>query len=410
MAKKKNNSKKNQKRSTPKEEERITLEALDAMSSSDEEGIPEGQLNAKAKSLRQAISEGKFDHLVEKLKENAGDDDSEIEEVALDSDSDKEDEEEERADDGADADAKEEQVKDEKEEESEESDGQSDDNSEQEADEDEEDEKEEEEAPIGKSEQMEKNNHFNSKALSIVTAELVASHARLPWSETFDVIPPTALPFGKKVVDEDDEEEVVDIHDDLKREVAFYNIALEAVHESRKRCKTSDIPFSRPEDFFAEMVKTDDHMAKVKDKLIFETKKMDAVAQRKSNREQKLRAKESQANKVAEKAKRKKDHFKNVEDWANNAANNRGGALRDDLDDNYLNRTPGKKRQVADKKYGFGGKRGRFKQNDRATLNDVSGFNPRGNFAGAGTKKSAKGGAGAGRQGKRARDAKRARG
>ena len=149
-----------------------------------------------------------------------------------------------------------------------------------------------------------------------------------------------------------------------------------------------------------------DHMAKVKDKLIFETKKMDAVAQRKANRENKLRARESQANRLAEKAKKKKDHFKNVEEWANNAANNRGGALRDDLDDMYLNnRSSSKKRQAADRKYGFGGKRGRFKQNDRSTLNDVSGFNPRGNFAG-GMKKSAKSG---GRQGKRARDAKRAR-
>ena len=44
-------------------------------------------------------------------------------------------------------------------------------------------------------------------------------------------------------------------------------------------------------------------MAKVKDRLIFENKKMEAVAQRKSNREQKLRAKESRTNKLVEKAK-----------------------------------------------------------------------------------------------------------
>jgi rRNA-processing protein EBP2 len=153
-------------------------------------------------------------------------------------------------------------------------------------------------------------------------------------------------------------------------------------------------------------------MAKVKDRLIFETKKMDAVAMRKSNREQKLRAKESQSNKLAEKAKRKRDHFQEVEDWAQSAAQNRGGALRDDADEQFLRgKGSNKKREVADRKYGFGGKTGRFKQNDRATLNDTSGFNPRGNFSGMGTKKSAKssGGAGADRQGKRARDAKRSR-
>ena len=157
-------------------------------------------------------------------------------------------------------------------------------------------------------------------------------------------------------------------------------------------------------------------MAKVKDRLIFETKKMEAVAQRKSNREQKLRSKESHANKLAEKSKRKKDHFKQVEDWAKNAASNRGGALNDGDDDAYLARMGGaggvnKKRQAADRKFGHGGKKGRFKQMDRKTLNDTSSFNPRGNFAGVGSKKTAKtsSGSGAKRQGKRARDAGRGR-
>jgi rRNA-processing protein EBP2 len=145
-------------------------------------------------------------------------------------------------------------------------------------------------------------------------------------------------------------------------------------------------------------------MSKVKDKLIFETKKMDAVAQRKSNREQKLRAKESHTNRATEKAKRKKDHFQQVEEWANSAAKQRGGALQDDADEVFL-RGPNKKRAKADKKFGYGGKTGRFKQNDRASQNDTSKFNPRGNFAGAGTKKTA--GSGAGRQGKRARDSQR---
>jgi len=164
-----------------------------------------------------------------------------------------------------------------------------------------------------------------------------------------------------------------------------------------------------------------DHMAKVKDRLIFETKKMDAVAQRKANREQKLRGKEAHANKLAEKAKRKRDHFQEVEEWANSAARSRGGALRDDADDMYLNGNKGrnKKREAADRKYGFGGKRGRFKQNDRASMNDTSAYNPRGNFPGgmkktASTSKGGSGGAkrssgGGARPGKRARDAKRAR-
>ncbi len=147
-------------------------------------------------------------------------------------------------------------------------------------------------------------------------------------------------------------------------------------------------------------------MAKVKDRLIFESKKMESFEQRKSNREQKLRAKEAHAHRLSEKAKSKKRHMQDVEDWAKSAASNRVGnnMVRDD-DDEYLNRmnNPSKKRQAMNRKYGYGGKKGRFKQNDRDSMNDMSGYNPKGNFAGG--KKSS----GTKRKGKRARDAAKAR-
>jgi rRNA-processing protein EBP2 len=151
-------------------------------------------------------------------------------------------------------------------------------------------------------------------------------------------------------------------------------------------------------------------MAMVKDRLIFENKKIDAVAQRKSNKEQKLRSKESAANKVAEKLKRKKDHFKELDDWAQSAASNRGRNGKDDDGAGGGDKVFNRKRMAADKKYGHGGKKGRFKQNDSTSKQDVSGFNPRGNFAG-GLKKTAGGssGGGASRKGKRARDAGRSR-
>lgn len=147
-------------------------------------------------------------------------------------------------------------------------------------------------------------------------------------------------------------------------------------------------------------------MAKVKDRLIFEGKKMEAFEQRKSNREQKLRAKEKHAHRLAEKAKSKKQHLRDVEDWANAAASNRvgGGRVRDD-DDEYLSKMggPNKKRLAADKKFGYGGKRGRFKQNDRKSMNNMSDYNPKGNFVGG--KKAT----GTKRKGKRARDAAKSR-
>ena len=100
--------------------------------------------------------------------------------------------------------------------------------------------------------------------------------------------------------------------------------------------------------------------------------------------------------------------MQDVDDWAKSAASNRVGnnMVRDD-DDDYLNRMnsngPNKKRIAMNKKYGFGGKTGRFKQNDRKSMNDMSGYNPKGNFA------SGKKGGGSKRKGKRARDAAKAR-
>jgi rRNA-processing protein EBP2 len=176
---------------------------------------------------------------------------------------------------------------------------------------------------------------------------------------------------------------------------------------------------------------TADHMAKIKDRLIYETKKMDAVQRRKSNKEHTLMAKERNAHRLAEKAKAKKAHMSAVDDWKKDVERNRGRHVGDaNEDEGHLRGMmsggggPSKRRESANKRYGFGGKNGRFKQNDRATLNDMSGFNPRGGFAGGG-RKSPGGGGGSGgkkrpsnnnsggggkkRPGKRARDSARSR-
>ena len=280
MAKKKSKASKKEKVTQVKEQERVTMQALDDMSDSDDDEIPESQWTTKAKDLRQQIEDGKFDQVLgalKKAKEN-GDDDEEFEEDSLGSASSDDDDDQAEGED-EDIAAKEEEDERDNEESELESEGEvavvsketpaksenaevpanedeaekSDEDSDSENDEEEEDEEPNEKTENAK--RLAKNNQSNSKALSVVTAELAASHSQLPWAETFEIIPPTPLPFGEKK--QDDDSDPVDIHDDLKREVAFYNSALEAVHEARIKCKEAGIPFSRPEDFFAEMVKTD---------------------------------------------------------------------------------------------------------------------------------------------------------
>lgn len=268
---------------------RLTLEELDAISSDDDEGDGRGgarggprinnksnkgdddeEWNAEALALRQAIKEGAFDRLLQN-KFDKDDDGDEMEEASLKddvgSDDDEEDEEEVEGDDD-----EQDAVEQDDEEEEEEADDDDDDGDNEEQDEDDDkkvddeegssdDDEDDDSKPVAKGGEI-----FSRKALSTVTQELVASKKDLPWVETFCVIPPTPLPFAnpskrKAGVAAANDDGGIDVHDDLKRELAFYNMALEAVGEAKAKCKEGGVPFSRPVDFFAEMVKTDGTIA-----------------------------------------------------------------------------------------------------------------------------------------------------
>jgi rRNA-processing protein EBP2 len=72
------------------------------------------------------------------------------------------------------------------------------------------------------------------------------------WVESFCIVSENPLPFGCNGTGSP-----LDVHDDLKRELAFYNMALLSANHGRQYCHEAGVPFSRPDDFFAEMVKTD---------------------------------------------------------------------------------------------------------------------------------------------------------
>jgi len=52
------------------------------------------------------------------------------------------------------------------------------------------------------------------------------------------------------------------VHNDFKREMLFYRQAQATVIESLSRFKNMGLPTKRPEDYFAQMFKSDDHMQK----------------------------------------------------------------------------------------------------------------------------------------------------
>ncbi|XP_010927787.2 probable rRNA-processing protein EBP2 homolog isoform X1 [Elaeis guineensis] len=207
----------------------------------------------------------------------------------------------------------------------------------------------------------------------------------------------------KLTVDHDhDQEKEIDVNDDLARELAFYTQALDGTRQAFEKLQPMGIPFLRPPDYYAEMVKSDAHMLKIKGKLLVEKKKIEEAEERKKAREAKKIAKELQAQKAKERAKRKKEEIESVKKWRKQRQQNgfaRGKGDEVDLAFDDFERTKkrrpgvapgdrsggfarkrgnekgGKKREFRDAKFGHGGRKGMRKQNIAETTNDLRGFN-----------------------------------
>jgi rRNA-processing protein EBP2 len=100
---------------------------------------------------------------------------------------------------------------------------------------------------------------------------------------------------------------IPDVDDDLNRELAFYAQSLAAVKQARTLLTKEGFPFSRPNDYFAEMVKSDEHMGRVKDKLRDEAANKKAAAEARRQRDLKKFGKQVQVAKMQERAKEKRE-------------------------------------------------------------------------------------------------------
>lgn len=124
-------------------------------------------------------------------------------------------------------------------------------------------------------------------------------------------------------------------------QVMFYNHALRAVQEGQKRLKEIGVPTTRPSDYFCEQVKSDGHMARVKDRLLVEQKRMEAFEQRK-NREQNRKFNKQL---VLKKQKDNRDESKEMLDEIDEIKKNnkRGAGNQDEKLERILNREDGVK-------------------------------------------------------------------
>jgi rRNA-processing protein EBP2 len=222
--------------------------------------------------------------------------------------------------------------------------------------------------------------YFNNTSGLLSKLNEISLPSEWPWLETLQITAaqPLILP---------------DVHDDLARESQFYLQSLTAVQSAITQLKSQKIPYLRPADYFAEMIKPDKQMARIKDSLLLESKKMESVEQRKQQKEAKKFAKQVQTQKLQDKHKEKKQNMEQAKKFrgkpGQNNLNSGGGEeemkstlpgysdlkkaqskVQLDKRENHFN----KKKARKDAKYGHGGKKKHVKSNTRDSTDDSSAF------------------------------------
>jgi len=134
----------------------------------------------------------------------------------------------------------------------------------------------------------------------------------LPWTETLTVSYPETIDAN--------------VDDDLKRELALYvktllgsdsyylflaNVsykqALHSADKARSLATKHNFPFTRPLDYFAEMVKSDSHMERIRQRLLDESAGIKKSEEKRREREGKKFGKQVQIEKIKERDKSKKE-------------------------------------------------------------------------------------------------------
>jgi len=201
---------------------------------------------------------------------------------------------------------------------------------------------------------------------------IIPEDVRKDWIERLVLVTP------KPVV-------VPNVNDDHGRESAIYKATLECVVRGIEKVKGLDRLQMRPSDFFADMVKSDRHMKRVKARVLSEKKAISIVNQRRQNRGGKARIK--QGNKAMrqmqigieqQRVADAKANIRALKDWRQDSQRNESTLMKAIKGRPRTKRKPGPniRRIRKDAKYGKGGIKRFRKTNTAASFNDPKAFNP----------------------------------
>nr|CAH7755869.1 unnamed protein product [Callosobruchus chinensis] len=158
---------------------------------------------------------------------------------------------------------------------------------------------------------------------------------------------------------------------DFKREMIFYRQAQAAVTYAIPKLKAMGLATKRPEDYFAEMAKSDEHMQKIRENLMKKQEQQKRSERVKQLRQQRKDGKMLQIQIKQQRQQEKKQILDQVKKARKGMANT---DFLDDKKGKAISRRSIERRKVKDKKFGFGGKKRGKKLNTKDSAADITEF------------------------------------
>ncbi|KAI2808212.1 putative rRNA-processing protein EBP2, partial [Blomia tropicalis] len=178
---------------------------------------------------------------------------------------------------------------------------------------------------------------------------------------------------------------------DFKREMLFYRQAQTTVIEGIRRIQTKFgiKQTARPSDYFAEMVKSDDHMKKVRERLQSKQNSIEASEKAKKLRDLKKYGKKVQQEVQLKRQMEKKEMLQKIQNYKKgkeetldflddeNKSKNQKGPNNTANKSAKTTKKATKKAKYKEAKYGYGGQKKRSKYNSADSAANMSGFSAR---------------------------------
>lgn len=210
-------------------------------------------------------------------------------------------------------------------------------------------------------------------------AKLQEMKLNMEWAETLDLV------YHESALNMQSESETENAtsEDDFKREMMFYKQAQGAILNGIPKLQKLGIPTKRPDDYFAQMVKSEEHMNKMREVLLSKKIKMEMSEKAKKLRMLRKYGKKVQQEVQQSRQAEKKKMLHLVKKYRA-GKNIPGNFLENDANEaqepaGHQSRTIGrnKKRELKNKKFGHGGQKKRSKYNTAESSASMAGFDAR---------------------------------